>query len=256
MVKFIDILKAEIYKTKHTWNFTIMLLLPVVITTIMLSYNVKELMNVEVKVAEINPWGNYIKVFLQFYGILYPLLVAIIAFSLSNIEHKNHGFKQLFTFPTSKFNLYFSKVLILLLWIVSSLILAYSLLIISGNILGYMYPQLGFQNFDMNIVVLVYFVKCLITLVSIVAIHFFLSIYWDNFIVSVGSASFLVIFGMIVNNWEYSYIIPYSNHLKAFTAVAKNSKDVFTIEIFWSIGYSILFFIGGYLIMIRKSIND
>ena len=183
------------------------------------------------------------------------LLAALISFSLSNTEHRNNGFKQMFSFPTSKFSIYFSKVLILLFWMFCSLLLAYSLLVISGNGLSWLFPQAGFQDYNINNIIIIFFLRTFLTLISIISIHFFLSIYWDNFIISVGSACFLVIFGMIINNWKYSYLIPYCNLPKASMNFFLNGTEIFSRDIIWSIGYSVLFFLGGYLIMIKKSVK-
>lgn len=255
MVNFIDILKAEILKTKRTRNFTIVLLFPIVITLLIFGYYVKELIGQGSSGGGGNPWMNYSRVFFQFYTFFYPLLAALIAFSLSNIEHKNLGFKQIFTFPASKFSIYFSKVIILLFWIFCSLLLAYSLLMLSGNLLSTFFPEVGFQDYDLSQTIQAFFTRIFFSLVAIISIHFFLSIYWGNFIISVGSACFLVVFGLVVGNWKYSYTIPYCNLLKAFQDFNKGSTVVFSQEIIWSIIYSIVFFALGYLMIIKKSIK-
>lgn len=254
MVKFLDVLSAEIIKTKRTWNFSLVLLFPAMITAIIFGYYIKNLSG-EGSVGGINLWTMYSQMFFQFYYFLYPLLAALLAFALSNIEHRNNGFKQIFTFPTNRFFIYFSKVLILLFWMLCSLLLAYSLLVISGNGLSYLFPQAGFQDYGINQIISIFFLRIFLTLISIISIHFFLSIYWDNFIISVGSACFLVIFGLIINKWKYSYLIPYCNLQKAYTHFLQSGSEVFSKEILWSIGYSILFFAGGYLAMIKKSIK-
>lgn len=253
-MKFTYVLSAEILKTKRTWNLALVLLLPSIISIIVFGYYLKQIMGQELTGGN-NAWISYSRIFFQFYSFLYPLLVAIVAFSLSNIEHKNNGFKQLFTFPVHKSYIYFSKVIILTFWILSSLLLAYSLMMLSGNILSVLFPQIGFQNYDVNSVIITFFIRIFITLISLVSIHFFMSIYWDNFIISVGSATFLVIFGMLIYKWKYSFLIPYCNIQNAFMHFFRNGTQVFSEDILWSIAYSIVFFMGGYLIMIKKSIK-
>jgi len=253
MVRFVDVLSAEIIKTKRTWNFSLVLVFPLIITILVFGNYVNNLL--EEDVSGNNLWFMYSRIFFQLYYLLYPLLAAVIAFSLINIEHKNNGFKQIFTFPTSKFSIYFSKVSILLFWMFCSLLLAYSLLILSGNGLTFLFPNAGFQDYNINNIIVTFFLRIFLILISIISIHFFLSIYWDNFIISVGSACFLVIFGLVVNKWEYSYLIPYCNAQKAYTHFFQSGTEVFSKDILWSIGYSIIFFTGGYLVMIKKSIK-
>ena len=254
MVRFIDVLNAEIVKTKRTWNFSLVVLFPVLVTAIIGVYFVTELLKADGAGGD-NMWFSYSRWFIQFYYFFYPMLAAIISFSLSNIEHRNNGFKQIFTFPTSKFSIYFSKILLLLFWMFCSLLLAYSLLVLSGNALSLIFPRAGFQDYNINTIILVFFLRTFLTLISIISIHFFLSIYWDNFIISVGSACFLVIFGMIINNWEYSYLIPYCNLPKASANFFLAGTEVFSKDILWSLGYSILFFLGGYFVMVKKSVK-
>ena len=45
--------------------------------------------------------------------------------------------------------------------------------------------------------VLVFFVRNAITLFTIILIHFFLSFYWESFVASIGTSSFLIILGLI-----------------------------------------------------------
>lgn len=255
MIRFVDVLSAEIIKTKRTWNFSLFLLFPIIITIIVFGYYTTELLQQE-SVGGVNIWLHYSRVFFQFYYLFYPILAATIAFSLSNIEHRNNGFKQIFTFPVNKFYIYFSKVVLLLFWMFCSLLLAYSLLVISGNMLSYLFPEAGFQDYNINSIIVTFFLRIFLTLIAIISIHFFLSLYWDNFIISVGSAVFFVIFGLIVYRWEYSYLIPYCNLMKAFTHFFKGGTDIFSKEILWSIAYSIIFFLGGYFIMKKKSIKS
>lgn len=253
MVRFVDVLNAEIAKTKRTWNFSLSVLFPVIVTAIIGGYFVKELL--KANGVGSNMWFSYSRWFTQFYYFLYPLLAASISFSLSSIEHRNNGFKQIFTFPTSKFSIYFGKVTLLVFWMFCSVLLAYSLLVLSGNALSWLFPQAGFQDYNISRIILVFFLRTFLTLISIISIHFFLSIYWDNFIISVGSACFFVVFGMIINNWEYSYLIPYCNLPKASAHFFLGDTEVFSKDILWSLGYSILFFWGGYFIMVKKSVK-
>jgi hypothetical protein len=102
MVKLGDVLAAEIIKTKRTWNFPLVLLFPVIVTIIVFVYYTKNLLGYETT-GNNYTWIIYSQTFFQFYFIIYPLLAALIAFSLSNIEHRNNGLKQIFTFPTFKF---------------------------------------------------------------------------------------------------------------------------------------------------------
>jgi len=251
MTKFIDVLRSEILKTKRTYNLNIVILFPLIISLLFFVHYAKIFYSPS-KGAGMHHWLNYSRNFFMIYNLLFPLVAALVAFSLSNIEHKNNAYKLLFTLPIKKYEIYFSKVLILIFWLLILVLLAYSLLILSGNTLSYLLPHLGFQDYNINQAILTYFIRAFFTLFSIISIHFFLSMYWSNFIISVGSACFFVIFGSFLANWEYSCLIPYCNFMTAFHDVYNNSHTVFTKEIIYSLLYSVVFFLGGYIIMNKK----
>lgn len=255
MANFFDVLRSEITKTRRTWNFTVVLLFPVIITIMIFAYYFNNAIN-STSASGVNHWAYYSQYFFRFYQMLYPLLTAMIAFSLSNIEHKNHGFKQLFTFPVSKLSIYMSKVTILTFWMLTSIILATGLLIFSGNILGGIFPELRLQDYNINLAIATFFTRTFLTLLTLIAIHFFLSIYWENFLITIGSACFLVIFGLVMQKSDYSYLIPYCNLPIAYADFGKFSTTVFKKEILWSLGYALLFFAGGYFIMARKNVSS
>ncbi|MEM6376893.1 MAG: ABC transporter permease, partial [Bacteroidota bacterium] len=116
-ISFTQILKAEFQKTKNIWGLSLSILGPFAVLLIMTIGFISQSENAS---NEVNPWINLAKYTFQFFFFLYPLFAALVAFLLSNIEHKNRGFKQIFTLPAPKFYFYGSKVLILLFWILSS----------------------------------------------------------------------------------------------------------------------------------------
>ena len=199
-IGFGRVLLSELQKTKNTWGLTLSLLGPLGVTIIML---IAWIDNGPDATNTVSPWIDYVRFTYNFYFFLYPLFAALVAFMLSNVEHKNRGFKQLFTLPAAKSHFYFSKVMILMFWIACSLLFALGLLLVSGKLLSLIYPNYGFQEYQPTMAMLIFPLRMYISLLSIIAIHFFMSLYWDNFMVAVGSAVFLLILGMIlINNWK------------------------------------------------------
>ena len=252
-IGFGKVLLSEIQKTKNTWGLTLSLLGPLGVTIIMFLAYVN---NAENASNAVNPWLNYGRYTYNFYFLLYPLFAALVAFLLSNVEHKNRGFKHLFTLPSSKANFYISKMLILLFWIGCSLIFATGILLLSGNLLGLIFPAYGFQEYQITNALLIFPIRMYISLLSIMAIHFFMSLYWDNFIISVGSSVFLLVLGLVVfGTWKYAYLFPYSFPLQHWMEAGQGHTKIITRETWVSLTYALLFFSGGYLLMARKDIT-
>lgn len=252
-ISFTQVLKAEFQKTKNIWGLTLSLLGPFAVFLILIIGFISQAGNAT---NEVNPWINFTKTTYQFFFFLYPLFAALVAFLLSNIEHKNRGFKQIFTLPAPKIYFYGSKVLILLFWILSSLVFASILLYLSGQLLGVIVPQYGFQEYDILPGTFVFLARLYITLLSIIAIHFFLSLYWDNFIVAVGSAVFLLILGLVMyGNWKYAYVFPYSYPVQHFMEYNQGNTQIWNRESWISLIYAITFFSAGYLLISKKNIT-
>lgn len=244
MIQFRQILFSEIYKYKRTSLFTISLLLPFSTTILVFCYYLIDLENL-VGVG-VNPWLNYGRYIFMFYYLLYPLLAVQLAYGINNIEYKNNTIKLVLTQPAPVTYFYFSKIILLIVWISCSLLLAYSLFMLGGTILSFIDPQLGFQDFDVRGAIAVFFVKTFITAICIALIQFLISLYSQNFIVPFGIAFFLLVLGMALNSWELRYIFPYANNGIALRGYLTNSQILFTKEIIYSIIYSGIFLFLGY----------
>ena len=82
------------------------------------------------------PGWTIVGIFSAFIYVLYPLYAALIAFLISNIEHKNKGFKHIFTLAAPKLYFYFSKLAILLFWMLSSLVFGAILLFAGAQLIA------------------------------------------------------------------------------------------------------------------------
>lgn len=251
-IPFTRVLRGELKKTKNIYGLLISLASPAVVIIGFTFYLFTELGSKPEDPAIWRMYGRYI---FQFFFFLYPLYAALMAFMLVNIEHKNKGFKHLFTLPVPKWYFYISKVLILLMWITASFVVAWVLMISCGKLLGAVFPNSGFQLAPPTNLFFAFYFKLYIVLLGIVAIHYFLSLYFDNFIISVGSACFLVIAGMIIQRWEYSFLFPYSHPLFVQIDYLNNVSTLFNRNLMINMAYAITFFVGGYILMSRKAIK-
>ncbi|WP_164491688.1 ABC transporter permease [Staphylospora marina] len=79
------------------------------------------------------PWAMSI----MFYGgIFYPILSAMVATSLCRFEQTGNGWKQLFTFPVPRHQLFFGKLIWLYALLLFAQIFALALFVAVGKILG------------------------------------------------------------------------------------------------------------------------
>lgn len=251
---FLDTLRGEALKTKGSWGLTLSLLGPLAVSLAIFLFLLTEPERLQ---GETNPWFTLGRFHFNFFFPLYPLFAALIAYLLSKVEHRANGFKQLFSLPVPKFYFYISKLLLVLGWLAASMLLAIGLIYGMGYLLEWIYPQSAFDRFAPPAGLLLFMRNMGIALLAVLAIHFFLSIYFENFIISVGTACFLLISGMVAARWEYAYIFPYSYFSDIFwTYLTQGEVRAFTQREMWiSAGYAIVFFTGGYYLFAKKQIK-
>lgn len=253
VISFGRILQSEFQKTKNSWGFQLSILGPIAVTLIIFLgfWN-----NADKASSDTNPWLDYSRYVFQFFFFLYPLFVALLTFLLSNIEHKNQGFKQIFTQPAPKAYFYLSKVLILCFWVIGSLLTAALMIWFFGNVLGVIVPAYGFQDYPIPTETWVFLFRLGVTLIGILSIHFFMSLYWDNFIVTVGSSVFLLILGLTVfNKWKYAKYYPYTYSVQHFMEFSNKNGTLWTQESTLSLVYAGIFLLAGFVLLSRKNIT-
>lgn len=108
--------------------------------------------------------------------MLFPLVVSI----FFSMELKNNNIYRLFLFPVSRIKIFITKILVLSLYIVGSLLLAYSVLIISGNVLSALHPDLEINTYDMRHYINLLFLRSFVHVIAIMFIQFFLSMVFDG----------------------------------------------------------------------------
>jgi hypothetical protein len=135
--------------------------------------------------------------------------------------------------------------------------LATGLLYGLGYLLEALFPALPFDRFAPLEGFWQFMLRLSTALLAVLAIHFFLSIYFDNFIVAVGSACFLLVFGMVVARWEYGYLIPYTYFSSIFVSYLSQGEAALfgAREAGISLGYAVVFFAAGYGLFTRKEVK-
>ncbi|MNI63183.1 ABC-2 family transporter protein [compost metagenome] len=179
--------------------------------------------------------------------------MALFVYACCDVEYKNNNYKVLFTLPLDKSKIFFSKAVFILLTILFSILFAYAAFLISGYILGLIYPVLGFQNHDYRMVIFFTFLKLFITLSAVSMIQLALSLLFKSFIYPIGVSMFMLVFSVFVAQKSFSDFIPYTGTYKAFMNIM-NENDGFERLDYSNIAMIILFMLISFCIFKRKGL--
>jgi len=219
-------LQSELIKLKYPpilWlvAFVLLSIFAIVFSAYIIDINKTVLLGV-------SPWiklnASIRSIYSIFIGI--PFVVLFISAAL-NIEHQNHGFKQLYSLPKKRSVLIIYK----LVTLVFSFIIVSFLLVLGNVLIGYLlnwiYPESEFSYYNLPILSLMksYF-YVLISFLGIIGIQFFLSLRFKGFLVSASIGILAYVFGIILSslNNTFSIYFPYCH-----PTIARNN-GVFNTE--------------------------
>lgn len=162
--------------------------------------------------AGINPWEKFMTTQIQnSIPLFIPMFIVLITSLIMQIEHNSLGIKHLFALPIPKWSVYFGKLSVVILAIISTYIYYYIAILLTGLLLGLIFPELAFTSFQPEHV---RFLKLLaasfVASLGIIGIQFWLSFRFKNFIIPLGFGMFLAIIGIIVAKSTESVYFPYS----------------------------------------------
>ena len=254
-VSFFTILKSEHYKLRFNIAIWLFLLFPLFMTLCVDIYVLFKHADAIYNPAitfDYNPWvwilGRYI---FNFYSLLYPILAAVLSYSLCDVEYKNYGFRLLFTRPMSKVTVYSSKIVFLLEIIFISSLIGYLTFLLSGFALDKLLPGYKFSSYNVNTLMVSYFSYLFIALSAVSFIQYNLSLIFKSFVLPVGFAGFMTIFGIIAQNKDYIYLIPYST-LWRLNYGFYNGTISFSKGEYVNIAFVLFFIVISFFIFIRK----
>ncbi len=186
--------------------------------------------------------------------LLLPIGVILSTSLITQMEFKNNTWKQVYASPQSLSTIFLSKLTITLL-----MMLAFFILFTLGMLISaYLPPLLNgtnvFPSADIPIDLFVwgtlkFFVACL----PIVAIQYFISMQFKNFLVSVGFGLVMIVGSIFALQWKYGYTFPYSYSALQFFEVNGNPRHPANIStMYWSFGYFLFFTMVHYITYIYR----
>jgi hypothetical protein len=201
-------------------------------------------------------------------SLLLPMLIVFIAYSVNNIEHKAETWKTLFSLPISKWSVYAAKYVYAFFLIVLCLMLFVLFTLGLGNFLSVLKPALKFSEYHMESTLALIYFKLLLSSLGILSIQFLLSLLFRDFLKPMGIGFTATIAGVIMASagWKYAYLFPYSHPMLTIKSILPDHRDggkgmlqitveLFTKDIFVSLGVAVVVFILGYFIVLKKSVK-
>ena len=272
MKGFILSFRSEFYKTRKTMAFWSALVLPFLLCGLV---SVGFYFTKSQNLLQTPPsflWIAFSSVILGPMGFLIlPMLVVFVAYSVNSIEHKADTWKSLFSLPISKLSVYSAKYLYAFFLIFMCLALFMLFTVGFGNLLGTLRPQLQFGQYSMAGVLAKLYFKLFLSSLGILSIQFLLSLLFRDFLKPMGIGFICVITGIILagNTWQYAYLFPYSHPMITIKALTDGNHHsistpaglpvievvLFSKEIFVSLIVSVVVFISGYFIVLKKSVK-
>jgi len=267
MKGFILSFRSEFYKSRKTAGFWSAVILPLLLCLLIFTgfYNRADKIAME---PGIMLWAQFSGAILGVMGsLLLPMLIVFIGYSVNSIEHKADTWKTLFSLPISKFAVYSAKYFYALFLVFLCLALFVVFTVSFGNLLGMVKPELKFHEYNMASPLTQLYFKLFLSSLGILSIQFLLSLLFRDFLKPMGIGFVATIAGVIlvVNQWQYDYLFPYSHPMLALSALPQHynhpagnspiSVDIFTREIYVSLIIAAVVFIAGYFIVLKKSVK-
>jgi len=238
-------LKTEIIKMKNTLGVWTTLIFPflVVFMNFMIFYNRPKLLSE----GGANPWLSVTQNAVSIYSILFlPLYIAIITFYINFNEHKSNSWRQLYTLPVTKVNIYFSKLFVSFILICVSMLFFYFANQTTLLLLKAFRPEIPFYQDSYDSLIRITFIKIVISSIGILSIQFLISIWSGNFIYPLGFGLTATFTGIFLVRWERMVYYPYSYPFIAATDLMKKNYSFFNRNLLLSIIAFAVFAAAGY----------
>lgn len=237
---FLSNTKAELIKTKRTAAPWLVLLaaafLPSINAIILI-----ERPDFFVAKFTSNPWFTFLQMnWKNGASVILPMLVILIINAIVQIEYKNNTWKQVYASPRRYADIFFSKFIIIQIFLVLFFLLFNLFIILSGYTVSVFHKGYTFSThlFEWNRM-LVITVRVYIGILGVTAIQFWLSMRFRNFIVPLGVGIGLWVTGLVLMDWDKIYYYPYMYSTLLY--FIESPKPIGTLHIL--IGNSLVCFI-------------
>ena len=188
--------------------------------------------------------------------VILPMFIVLVCTLLPQLEYRNNTWKQVFSSPQTKANVFFAKFLNIHLLILLFLIANFLFMCVIAIATHFIFPELNILNQPINgRNVLINYANAYIVLLAITAIQFWLGLRFKNFIVPIAIGFALWFSGnLIVLEYKspYGIYFPYSFQVYATFDQYKSHLN----QVAWySAGYLVLFLALSFIDFRRIRMN-
>lgn len=184
---------------------------------------------------------------------LLPMGMILATSLITQLEHKNNGWKLVHAMPLSYATIFFGKLALILIMMIQFFLLLNVCIWLSGVVpilissdLSYPAGSFPFDYYAKHS--LNYF----IALLPVVTLQYILGILFKNFLVPLGVGIALFVCGLFAMQWEYAYTIPYIyaplNYLQQTGSAIKLPMSLSALCLVWFI----IITMAGYFLYIWK----
>lgn len=234
-------LRTELIKTRRSaamWlAITGAVLIPVIY---FLFYTIKPAKAVEQLGSA--PWEyHFLQGWQAFAGFLLPMFIILICSLVPQIEYKNNTWKQVYASPQSLGDIYFSKYIAIIIMVLLLFVTFNVLMIILAYVPNMFHAQLPFFKSAIPVFkLLMLSVHTFVSLLAIIALQYWLSLRFRNFITPIGIGLGLLVATMVAMGWRHIDKLPYAYPFLTLNKYvqAKSETTFFRHEL-----YSVLYFV-------------
>lgn len=243
--------RSELIKVKRTLALSSTIILPSAISIVMLL--IAYIKSEDFAKMGMNPWIIYTQMIFGIFGsLLLPMYATVMAYSVNHVETEANAWKSIFALPLPRTTIYLAKLIFAVLMILLCLSFHSVLIFISGLLLSILKPEIGFQDYNSEILIIAHFIKFFLCSISIFSIQFLISAYWNDFIKPVGFGILATIVGIIVAPGKYLFLNPYSLPVRIANQFQKEDLTIFIPEVISSLVWSLLVLCCAYFVIQRK----
>ncbi|RFP67068.1 hypothetical protein D0N36_00860 [Hymenobacter lapidiphilus] len=208
-----------------------------------------------------NPWPQYVGMSWQTASVLLlPLFVVLLSGLVVNLENRG-GWRQLLAQPVSRGAVFGSKLLLLLGLNALAQVLYVLLLLAVGVLLGWLRPELGFQNHSISLLpVLRMLGHTYVATLGILGIQYAVALAFRGFVgpLTVGIGS--IVSALTLLRWEHIDLVPYAAPTRVLRLLEGNKQLSVAAALspaeWYSLGWFALAVLVGYLLLLRRPVTD
>ena len=207
-----------------------------------------------------NPWNEYSrKLFNGEHFTFLPLIIILLITLVINLEYKSNTWKHIFVMPVSKSKIFIGKYLLLLTLLILFYCLMFACYLLGGCILSLWKPEFGFLKYNPSYLyggvqtsVYTYIIRSFISVLAILAIHFWLSFRLKNLFlnIAIGMGGVVLTVGMYISHWHSLIYVPYGFPILMCNFISDQNQFLSNFQIN-SLIYFTIISIGSYFDFVK-----